>query len=186
MDVVLRMGHHPEDEARRIGDAGNVADRAVGIVGVATGAVPEHDTVAFFDGVEVGGHETALTVGDRTTQRVGQFGGPHAGTARIERDPAAFESPGYVLVEGGGAGRALVAGQEPGANQRLETVADADDRFAGVDRFVQLVGEPADEIQAEQASGAEGITVGEATGQGEDLIVAEIRRYRRGDPSVER
>ena len=86
-----------------------------------------------------------------------------AGSA-ARRTQRQSKRPGVVVAER--------AGQQAGAGQHLEAVADADDRAAAGDERPQPFAEPTavgeGEVEGEHAAGAEGVAVAEPAGDDED------------------
>ncbi len=68
------------------------------------------------------------------------------------------------------------AGQQVSLHQHLKAIADADDRFAGVDKRPQRVGQVMAELIREDSAGVDVVAVAEPAGEGEHLGVVEDRR----------
>jgi hypothetical protein len=84
----------------------------------------------------IGVHVAALTVRDRAVDRVVDAAASTRSSRvrRFELDPAAVEAPVVVVAEG--------AGEEAGAGEHLETVADADHGSARGHELLERVAEP--------------------------------------------
>ncbi len=84
--------------------------------------------------------------------------------ARRRARPSGSRSGRRVVAEG--------AGQQAGAGQHLEAVADADDRAAAGDEVAQPLAEAAAvgqrEVEGQHAAGAEGVAVAEPAGDDDD------------------
>ena len=161
----LGMGHHAHHVALAVEHAGDVAQRAVGVVDVAEG-----DAVLGFEFVEraLVGDVAAFAVGDRQAQHlvllrgggVGRVGGAHR-----EAQFAADELQAAIADQR--------AGKQAGLHQDLEAVADAEHEPA-------IGGELADGLHDGRELGdgpaAEVIAVGEAAGENHGIDIAERGR----------
>jgi hypothetical protein len=68
------------------------------------------------------------------------------------------------------------AGKQVGLYQDLKSVADSDDRFAGVDEAANGITEVVDDLIGEDFAGGDVVAVAEAAGENEDLTIAEDGR----------
>ena len=90
---------------------------------------------------------------------------------RGELDPATVEAAVVVVAER--------PGQQAGAGQHLEPVADPDDRSTARHERVQCVARRTGEVEAEHAAGAEGVAVAEPAGDDDDAgVVEQLGRWR--------
>src|SRR3954447_10834061 len=124
VDGVLGVGHEAEDVARRVDHAGDVVERAVGVL---PWGVTEHDLLARRDLLEQLGRGVPAPRGvlDRDREGVSlraRARERRAGVDHRDVDLAADEAQPGVGQQG--------TGQEPGLAQDLEAVADAEDQAA--------------------------------------------------------
>ena len=78
--------------------------------------------------------------------------------------------------------RAVLVGrhEQPGLEQHLEAVADAEDQLLGVAELAEGVAEEVRELVGEDLAGGDVVAVGEAAGDDEDLVLLQQRRGSRG------
>ena len=114
------MGHQAEHIACRIGQAGHIAHRAIGIVGIA-----EHHPPLLLQLIEVFGIElvAALTVGDRQRDRFAEPIGLKPRTGGIaDHEVHGLAEEMKVSVAGEG------TGQQAHLREHLKSVADTQNR----------------------------------------------------------
>ena len=176
-DVPLGMGHQAEDPARRVADAGDGAERAVGVGRILLGRpvrvvdVLEDDlarSVERVDGRRVGEQELALAVGDGQLDRLAERDERREARAGQQPDPAGLEPARVVVRQGRGAGRRARRARGR-TNQDLKPVADAQDQTAAVVEPPQGVAQRSPESGGEDPAGAQVVAVREAAGNGQDL-----------------
>ena len=163
-DVVLRVGHQAENDARRVAHARDVGDRTVRV----RTAIAERDLPRCGQAVRVGVYVAPLAVRDRAVDGVAEAGGPHRHAAgdRVEHDPAAVEATLGIVAEG--------AGEQSGSGEDLEAVADPDQRPTVIDEAPQRVTHAERQVERQHAAGSERVGVAEAAGDdGESCAVEE-------------
>ncbi len=165
------VGHHAEDVALFVGDAGDVVEGAVGVGGgggFACGvAVAEEDLSVGFEAVEGGGVGVvaAFAVGDGDAEDLAGVAGVGEGGVGLfdaEVGPLAAELEVVVAHED--------AGEESGFAEHLEAVADAEDEAAFGGEFFDG---GHDGGEAGDGAGAEVVAVGEAAGEDDAVEVGE-------------
>ena len=142
-DVVLRVRHQPEHEAGLVADAGDVGDRAVRVAA----AVAQRDLAGGGERVGVGVHVAALAVGDRAVDRGRRV--PSIQTQRLSAPAASVTQRHSKRPLGVVAER---TGQQPGAGEHLEAVADADAPGGRRRRTAQRVAEATVAVASSRAS----------------------------------
>ena len=123
-DVVLGVRHQAEHDAGLVADPGDVGDRAVRVAA----DVAQGDLSGGGQAVGVGVDVAALAVGDRAVDVVVEAGRPDRAAGRrpaSARTQRQSKWPPALCPS--------APGQQAGAGQHLEPVADADDRTAAGD-----------------------------------------------------
>ena len=185
IDEPLGVGHQAEDPAGRVADARDRARRAVGVGRVVLRSAgrasstyrrttwPAASSAARADGSA--SEELPLAVGDGQLDRLGVGDERRAAGRRGQADPARLEAARVVVRQRRGAG-VRAAGEQAGADQDLEPVADAQDQPAAVVEPAQRVAQDDAQPRGEDPPGSQVVAVGEAAGDGQDLEAVERPR----------
>ena len=107
----------------------------------------------------------------------GQFNMPDAlcpdapAARRIEMHPAIDEPPAGVVGQRAGLSLAAAdgAGEQIGFHQDLKPIADADDRFSGLNKQAQWLGQMMPHLIGQNSPGGDVIAVAETTGNRQEL-----------------
>ena len=165
VDGVLGMRHQADDVAALVADAGDVVERAVGVV---ARCVAEDDPAL---GLELGEHlrrgeVAAGRVLDRDREHVAHLAGARPGRAGVDDldvDLAAEEAEPVVGQQG--------AGQQTGLAEDLEAVADPEHRAA---RLGELLDPGHRRSESGDRADPQVVAVGEAAGDDDRIDVAEV------------
>jgi len=146
-DVGLGVGHEAQDPAGSVADAGDVQQRAVGIMGE-----PAHGYVSRGTGVFQGdlapvgqlrqdgalGEKFPLAVADGQLQAIQPLVNTHLESTALRWTQASRKLPQSLGIRAAqaGVGAAGQARQQPQVDQDLEAVADADDQAPRIDEFL--------------------------------------------------
>lgn len=182
--VALGVGHESQDPASPVGEAGGVSNAAVGVIrvdGHASGpaGIYQYDPS---DAAQRGDavlpaldEDLSLAVCHREVELRVRI---HKRAVRLFRpapNPAVFV-PASVVVGKGDANGAVGTGHEVHSHEHLEPVADSKYATATVDKPPQGVADMMNELVGENLSTGDVIAVGEASGDGQDLIVIKSVR----------
>ena len=175
VDRVLGVGHQADDVAARVADAGDVGDRAVGVL---SGAVAKHDLAVRLSlaSRSPGANQRPLMCLTGIESRSPGSHPPVAIVAVLTTSSSTWRQTKRSPSLGSSA-----PGQQARLAEHLEAVADSEHGPAGVG---ELAHRPHHRREAGDRAGAQVVAVGEAAGNHDrvDSARARYRRARRARP----
>jgi hypothetical protein len=181
----LGMGHQSKNTATGVADAGDVADRPIGVgwklaggrLTIRSGVLDDH-LLVLHQGVDngIGRHKLAFAMPNGQFQLLHATGKDTAG-GRVHRQGHPVVPEIAAVVKGQGHGTPRIVGidarQQPQVDQALEPVADADDEIAPVHKLQQPIADTGFHAHRLHHAGAMVVRPAESTDEAHNLKVVQ-------------
>ena len=183
VDKSLGVWHQAEDAARLVAHAGNVAERAVGIVVVGLAAVAEDQLARlfqFFESRFIASNKLSFGMGDWQQEifAAGKEGALFVVGARL--DPTSQVAARVVPGKRRGWAVGIIGVEQSRLDEHLEAVADAEQELACFAELLHHVGQMVTDLVGKNTTSGDVVAETESAGDAEDLVVgSELWRFEQ-------